>query len=314
MPTAPKTSTLSRIIMTIFSLHGFFGQPKPSFQLFLWWAMTVAPLSSTLAQNLPQSSPAAEVKQIIGLTEIKAIYHRPSVKGRKIWGDLVPYGVVWRTGANEATVISFADDITVNDLRVKAGDYALFTIPARNGDWTVILNKNVKSWGTTGFKDEDNVLTLRCKPRKVPFHETFEISFENVGRNYGELVIAWERMAVPLNLKVDVDRKANENIDVAIRTAGDNWRVYANCADYCLRNGTRLGEAQQWVDKALQLETKNFFPFWLKADLLALAGNYAEAIKMAEQSMVLGLAEQGDKFLYKKEVEESIAFWKAKLQ
>jgi hypothetical protein len=266
------------------------------------------------AQVLPQASPAAEVRQVIGLTEVKVVYHRPSIKGRKIWGELVPYGVVWRTGANEATVVSFSDDVTVNDLRVKAGEYALFTIPARSGEWTVVLNKNVKSWGATGFKDEDNVLTIRCKPRKIPFHETFEIEFENLGRSSGELLVAWERVAIPLTIKVDVDRKANENIDAAIRTAGTNWRVYANCADYCVHNGIRLGEARQWVDQALQIENKNFFPYWLKADLSALDGNFAEAIRLAEQSLALGLAEQGDKFLYKKEIGESIQFWKGKTQ
>jgi hypothetical protein len=283
-------------------------------------AYSVATLGAALAptnaqaQVLPQASPAAEIRQVIGLTEVKVVYHRPSVKGRRVWGELVPYGVVWRTGANEATVVSFADDVTVNDLRVKAGEYALFTIPARSGEWTVVLNKNVKSWGATGFKDEDNVLTIRCKPRKIPFHETFEIEFENLGRSSGELLIAWERVAIPLTIKVEVDRKANENIDAAIRTAGTNWRVYANCADYCVRNGIRLGEARQWVDKALQIETKNFFPYWLKADLSALDGHFAEATKLAEQSLALGLAEQGEKFLYKKEIEESIQFWKAKTQ
>jgi Protein of unknown function (DUF2911) len=280
----------------------------------LGFLLALSLLSPAWAQVLPQNSPAAEVHQVIGLTEINAVYHRPSVKGRKVWGSLVPYGIVWRTGANEATVISFSDDVTVNDLRVKAGDYALFTIPARSGEWTVILNKNVKSWGTTGFKDEDNVLTIRCKPRKIPLHETFEIEFENIGRSSGEMIISWERVAIPITIKVEVDRKANENIDAAIRVAGDNWRVYANCADYCLRNNIRLGEAQQWVDKALQLESKNFFPFWLKADLLALEGNFAESVKLAEKSLALGLAEQGEKFLYKKEIEESISFWKAKLQ
>ncbi|MCU0449665.1 MAG: DUF2911 domain-containing protein [Bernardetiaceae bacterium] len=269
-------------------------------------------------QNLPQSSPAAEVKQVVGLTEVKVVYHRPGVKNRKIWGKLVPYDVVWRTGANEATVVSFSDDVTVNDLRIKAGDYALFTMPARSGEWTVLLNKDTRSWGTTGFKEENNVLTIRAKPRKIPFKETFEISLENLGRNSAELLISWEKLAIPLVIKVDVDRKANENLDAAVRNAGENWRVLANCVEYCLRNNLRLGEARQWVDRCITLHdqqnAKNFFPFWLKADLLALDNDFAGAVKMAEKSLQFGLAEQGDRFIYKKVLEESIDFWKKRLQ
>lgn len=265
------------------------------------------------AQQLPLASPPCEWKQTIGLTDIAVKYHRPDVRGRQVWGKLVPYEKVWRTGANQATTISFTDDIWLNDLLIKAGTYAIFTIPQKKGDWTVMLNRNINSWGTLGFKDEDNLISFRARPYKVPFTETFTIEMANIGRSTADLLIRWERLALPIQVRVDLDTKVNQNIDRAIAAAAADWRVYTNCAEYCLRNNTRLGEARQWVEKAIQLNGQNFYPFWLKADLLALDFRFAEAIAAAQRALELGKAEQGDAFLYKADIERGIALWKSKV-
>lgn len=265
------------------------------------------------AQELPLASPKCEYSQVVGLTKISITYSRPSVKGRKIWGHLVPYDVVWRTGANEATVITFSDDVWLNDLRIAAGSYALYTIPHRNNEWDVILNKNARSWGTTGFRPEDNVLSVKARRRKASFTETFTIDIENLTRTTAQLVMRWEKAAVTVPIRVEVDEKVNRNITEAIRTAGDNWRVYANCAEYCLRNNIRLGEAKQWIDKALALKPDNFFPHWLRADYAALQGNFKEAVLAAEEALRLGIAESGNNFLYKQDIEKSIALWRSKV-
>ncbi len=283
---------------------------------FVKWALATIFCISNLvlyAQNLPLASPKCEYSQIVGLTKISIQYSRPSVKGRKIWGKLVPYDVTWRTGANEATVITFLDDVWLNDLRIAAGSYALYTIPHKRGEWDVILNKNSRSWGTTGFRPEDNVLSIKARRRKVPFTETFSISIENITRTTALLVMTWEKISVSVPIRVEVDEKVNKNITEAIKTAGDNWIVYANSAEYCLRNNIRLGEAKQWIDRALALKPNSFFPHWLKADYAALQGNFKEAIVSAEEALRLGIVESGSNFLYKQEIEKSIALWRSKI-
>jgi hypothetical protein len=278
------------------------------FSAFLWISSLVLH-----AQELPLASPKCEYSQIVGLTKISIQYSRPSVRGRKIWGHLVPYDVTWRTGANEATVITFSDDVWLNDLRIAAGSYALYTIPHRRGEWDVILNKNARSWGTTGFRPEDNVLSFKAPVRKTPFVETFSIDIENLTRTTALLVMRWEKIAISVPIRVEVDEKANRNITEAIRTAGDNWLIYANSAEYCLRNNIRLGEAKQWIDKALELKPNSFFPHWLKADYAALQGNFKDAIISAQEALRLGIAESGNNFLYKQDIEKSIALWRSKI-
>lgn len=283
---------------------------------FFWWVwIAIFCMNSFIvyAQDLPLASPKCEYNQIVGLTKISIQYSRPSVKGRKIWGQLVPYDVTWRTGANEATVITFADDVWLNDLRIAAGSYALYTIPHKRGEWDVILNKNSRSWGTTGFRPEDNVLSIKARSRKIPFSETFTIDIENLTRTTALLVMRWEKIAINVSIRVEVDEKTNKNITEAVRTAGDNWVIYANSAEYCLRNNIRLGEAKQWIDKALELKPNSFFPHWLKADYAALQGSFKEAIISAEEALRLGIAESGSNFLYKQDIEKSIALWRSKI-
>ena len=117
---------------------------------------------------LPYVSPKAFFKQTVGLTDITVEYNRPNVRGRTIWGDIVPYGKVWRTGANQATTINFSDDVWLNNNLVKAGKYAIYTIPNKN-EWTILLNKNADSWGVESYKEEDNVLSFKVKPLKDEF-------------------------------------------------------------------------------------------------------------------------------------------------
>jgi hypothetical protein len=285
------------------------------YKLFRWLLIAIFYISSFAgkAQELPLASPKCKYSQVVGLTEISIQYSRPSVKGRKIWGQLVPYDVVWRTGANEATVITFADDVWLNDLKIAAGSYALYTIPHKRGDWDVILNKNSRSWGTTGFRPEDNVLSIKARSRKIPFTETFAIAIENLTRTSALLVMSWEKIAISIPIRVEVDEKANRNITEAIRTANDNWLIYANSAEYCLRNNIRLGEAKQWIDKALELKPNSFFPHWLRADYAAMQGNFKDAIVSAEEALRLGIAESGSNFLYKQDIEKSIALWRSKI-
>src|SRR5687768_7029302 len=164
---------------------------------------------------LPQSSPKATVSQTIGLTEISVKYNTPSVKGREIWGKLVPYGKLWRTGANEATVVTFSEDVVVQGEPLKAGTYSLFTIPETHDNWTIIFNKNPNQWGTFDYKESDDVLRVPVQAIPSEFHETLFFSFTNIKRTGGQLNINWERIRIPIQIETEVDQKVIANIKKA---------------------------------------------------------------------------------------------------
>jgi Protein of unknown function (DUF2911) len=281
---------------------------------------SLASLLSSFAQDMSKSkvtlpfvSPKSTVKQMVGLTEITIEYNRPSVRGRTIWGDVVPYNKVWRTGANQATTIEFSDDVWLNTNLVKAGKYALYTIPTKN-EWTILLNKNAESWGTESYKEDDNVLSFKVKPLKDEFDETFKVEVSNIERTRADIFIEWEKVVIPIEIRVDVEQKVLTNILAAIKNAKDtDWEVFATCADYALKNGLFKDEVGLWIDKALEGNPKSFRPYWLKADFFALNGNFRTAIDLAKQALHLGMAERGDKFSYKADLERAIEMWETKL-
>ena len=162
----------------------------------------------TPAQELPRPSPKASVTQVIGFTEIAISYSSPGVKGRKIWGALVPYNKVWRTGANEATTISFSDDVTIEGHKIASGKYALFTIPSES-EWTVIFNKKPSQWGTFGYDEKDDLLRIKVKPEKnSEFKERLAFYIEPTGDNTGKVTLHWEKLKVSFNVQVEVIGKA----------------------------------------------------------------------------------------------------------
>ncbi|MFN3316104.1 MAG: DUF2911 domain-containing protein, partial [Raineya sp.] len=147
---------------------------------FIAFLFSFFAISALYAQELPQASPVSKLEQRIGLTDVSVRYSRPSVKERKIWGEVVPYRTIWRTGANACTVISFSDNVSINGQNVPAGEYSLFTIPTEN-EWTIILNKNTKLWGSDGYKQEEDVLRFNVKPEmNAPFTETMLFAFDNI--------------------------------------------------------------------------------------------------------------------------------------
>ncbi len=154
-------------------------------------------------------SPKAEVTQTIGLTDVTVSYSRPGVKGRKIWGGLVPYDKVWRAGANEATKITFSGNVLVNGKKVPAGSYGFFLIPHKN-EWTVIFNKVADQWGAFTYNETQDFLRINVKPQPSNFHEWLEYSFSDMkvnsrGKNSAVLSLLWEKIKLPLTIKADVD-------------------------------------------------------------------------------------------------------------
>ncbi|MFY7788015.1 MAG: DUF2911 domain-containing protein [Thermoflexibacteraceae bacterium] len=291
-------------------------------KIFLWSIILIGLLSMPLwvfAQEttkdskvvLPYSSPYSTAQQIIGLTAIKIEYYRPSVRGRNIWGEIVPYDKVWRTGANQATTIEFSDDVLLNDKQIKAGKYALYTIPSKK-EWTILLNKNADSWGTESYREEDNVVAFKVKPLKDKFEETFKIEIANIEKVTADIFIEWEHIVIPLTIRVELEEKVKQRIINAITYANEDWEVYATCADYCLRNNLFADKVGEWIDKAFQLNPTTFRTNWLKADWLATQGNFQGAIQMAQKALTLGLAERGEKFIYRADLERAIKLWETK--
>ncbi|MCB0397706.1 MAG: DUF2911 domain-containing protein [Flavobacteriales bacterium] len=266
------------------------------------------------AQDLPQPSPAAKVEQRVGLTDISVSYSSPGVKGRVIWGGLVPYGEVWRTGANKATAVTFSDDVKVNGKNLNAGTYALFTIPGEK-EWTIILSSNTEQWGSGSYKQEEDALRFNVKPGQASQRERLTFTFENTTENTTLLTLRWEKLSVAFPIVTEVDAKAQNNIKEALASAkADDWQVYRNSARYYLQSGNSLDQALEWVDKALTIKNDNWYTHALKGDIQAAMGKHKDAIASNQKAIELGEAEakaDGSEFSYKKDLEEEINKWKA---
>lgn len=262
---------------------------------------------STIAQDLPQPSPAASVSQTVGLTHFTVTYSRPGVKGRTIFGDLVPYGKLWRTGANKCTVIEFDTDVMVEGNKVPAGKYSLFTIPEKD-KWEIILNKNTELWGTGDYKQEEDIVRFFVKPEKTIITESMGFSFENVIKDDAQLVLTWSETLVRINVKVDSKETAMANIEGAIKKAQNEFRTYNKSSEYYLDNGIDAQQALTWAKKSVEME-KRFWNVKTLSEAYAATGDYKMAIKTAEES--LKLSEEAKYEPYVKANQENIAKWKA---
>lgn len=271
-------------------------------------ALLSLPLFSA-AQDLPAPSPAAKLEQRIGLTDVTVEYSRPSMKGRKIFGDLVPYGEVWRTGANKAPLLVAHGPLMVEGQELKSGKYSVFTVPHEGGAWEVIFNSNTELWGASDRKEAEDVLRVKCPVREAQTTETFTIAFENLGPDQAELVFRWEKTEAYLSLKVDSKPAAMKNISVATEDPKADYRTYARSASYYLDNDLGLEKALEWAQKSVTLEKKYWNTFTL-AKAQAASGKYADAVTSGEQAVELAKAEKDDGAV--KSYGEKVAEWKAK--
>jgi len=245
------------------------------------------------ALRTPQPSPTQTVKQDFGISSVELIYSRPGMRGRKIFGDLVPYGKVWRTGANSATRIKFADDVTIGGQTLKAGEYALYTIPNEK-EWEIIINKGSANWGTE-YKQEDDLLRVKAKATQLEQAvETFTIQFANVKSNSADLQIVWDKTSVSVPITTDVDKKVMAQIDNVMNR--DN-RPYFSAAMYYLETGRDLNQAVAWFDKAYSQNPKAFWVLHQKANALAKLGKKEEAKATAQKSMEIAKSEKNDDYV-----------------
>lgn len=226
--------------------------------------------------DLPQASQMAEVKQRIGYTDITVLYHSPQVNKRKVWGDLVPYGQVWRAGANENTIITFTDDVTINGSPLAAGTYGLHMIPGEN-EWQVIFSKNHTSWGSYFYKKEEDALRVSVKPEPCEYHEWLDYTFTERSEAMAKLALCWEKVRVPISIGVDVHTIALRHIREQLRgMPAFGWHGWEEAAQYCITNKINYDEALKWINRSIQVE-ENYTNLAAKARLLTLMGNSTEA-------------------------------------
>jgi len=234
--------------------------------------------------NTPSPSPTQTIHQQFGLAAIDLSYSRPGVKGRKIFGDLVPYGKVWRTGANGATTITFGDDVIIGQTKIAPGKYGLVTIPGKD-EWTIIITKQLDITNPAAYKPENDVVKVLAKPSTIGHSvETFTIQIDDVLPTSCTLWMTWENTAVPLRIKTDIDAKVMAQIDTAI--VGANPPYYA-AASYYFSNGKDLAKAKTWAQKATETNPDAYYMFYLLAEIQEKLGDKAGAIATANKSIEL---------------------------
>jgi Protein of unknown function (DUF2911) len=262
-----------------------------AFGLFL----AVEAQAQTPPISFPDASPACTIKQRVGLTDIEIDYSRPGIKGREVFGGIVPYGTVWRTGANQATRITFSTPVKLEGHEIPAGTYSLFTIPDK-GDWTIIINKDANQWGAFQYKQADDLLRFQVAPisMDVPI-ETFTIEFNRVRDESAVLNLAWDKTVVPIHLTVDVSSTLVPQIEAAMAQPGKKSDgFYFQAATFYYDHDLDLTNALTWVNAGLADNPNIAFEMLhLKAEILARQGDKTGAIAAAKQSTDLADKAEG---------------------
>ena len=257
-------------------------------------AIAVLVSSMTIAQlKTPQPSPLANIKQVVGLTEVNIEYSRPGMKDRKVFGELVPFGKIWRVGANASTKIDINENVKIGGKEVPKGKYALYAIPGET-EWTIILNKNLTLWGAGGYNQEEDLTRFNVKPTKLSDAvETFTIDFSHLTSNSGLINLAWENTKVSL----PIETNSNEAVEMQIKELlvdGPGAGTYYGAARYYLDNGKDLNMALIWINKAIEKRPDAFWYVHQKAKIQGKLGKTKEAIATAEESMNMAKKAEDD--------------------
>jgi tetratricopeptide (TPR) repeat protein len=266
--------------------------------------MTAPALAQRL--ELPALSPGAKVSQTAGLTEISVEYSSPGVRGRKIFGGLVPFGEVWRAGANAATKLSFSKDVTIDGKPVPAGDYAFFVIPQKApAAWTVILSSGVKQWGSMQYKKEQDFLRVDLKPVAIPDRERLGFVFPDFNSDQATLALEWEKVRLPLVIKL----KTSEQAAQVIKNLEENPQsAWTQAARYELEQTKNYDQAIKLADKSISMQ-EDWLNDWTKAQALAAKGDKKGALALAAKADELG-GKKPDRYFYAGEVKKALNEWK----
>lgn len=263
--------------------------------------------TALVAQKLPQPSPKGTVKQTVGVTDVTINYSRPSVKGRAVFGDLVPFDKIWRTGANSATTIAFDGPVKIDGIEVPAGEYAVLTTPGPEG-WVLMLNKNLKVSGSNGYTAAEDVLTSKMSVKSGEFTEMLTFTFDNVKDDAADVTLRWEKTMVSFHLEAPATEQSLVNIEKALAEKEVSAGVYGSAASFCVERKVRLEEALEWAKKSVEMDPKFYFVRTLSLAYEA-NGMRKEAIDAAERSLILSKEAGND--AYVKMNEEKLAEWRS---
>ena len=234
--------------------------------------------------TVPQPSQAASVSQTVGLTEITISYHRPRVQGRNVWGELVPYGEVWRAGANENTTIEFSTAVEVDGHPLAAGRYGFHTLPTA-GAWQVIFSSVDSNWGSFAYDAREDVLRVEVKPEAAPFEEALAFTFDDATARETTVALRWEKLRVPFKVTVDTPEIVYQSLKRELRGLGQFfWQPWNQAATTLLTSKVHLDDAMVWVDKSIAIQ-KNFANSFTKARLLGEKGDAAGAKKLMDEAL-----------------------------
>ena len=245
--------------------------------------------------DTPRPSPIGTVTQKTGLAEFTVTYSRPSAKGRKVFGDIVPFNEMWRFGANMATILKSNEEFSIQGNKIPAGEYSFFAIPGET-EWTLILNKTAKMSGTSNYKQEEDALRFKVKPETTPFKtETFTIGFANIRDNAAAIEVSWENTKVTFDVNVEFDAKVMKQIDDVM--AGPSAGAYNTAASYYFNNNKDMKKALEYVNKALEKGGDKYWILTLKAQIQASLMDYKGAVETANKAIVLAKADEDNSYV-----------------
>jgi len=267
-------------------------------------AFTAAAVAQGVPE-LPQASPLARVEQRVGITDFSVEYSSPGVKGRRIWGDVVAFDELWRTGANASTKLKASRDFTIGGKPVPAGTYSLLSIPGKKS-WTIILNANANLPGTRGYDEKSDVARITVEPKSVPTRERLTFLFADTTDGSTRLDLEWEQVRISLPITVDTGSQALANIDKALDEA---WRPHFVSARYLLDNGGDLDRALAYVNTSIGIKP-TWWNQWVKAQVLAKQDKASDAVTAAEAAQTLGAGDAVFEGFFKEDVSKAIAGWK----
>ena len=253
--------------------------------------------------DLPRPSPKASVTQTVGLTDISITHSSPGVRGRRIWGEVVPFDKLWRAGANECTKVAFSTPVTIEGKAVPAGAYCLFLLPKQSG-WTFILSKNAELSGTDEYKESDDAVRVPARTHAIPHRERLAFAILDFDDEMGTLAMEWEKLRVAVRFTTGT----RERVLAQIRALqGDDWAPYNSAARYLYTAGIEPKLAMQLVDRSIQLK-EEWNNVWTRAQLLHAAGKKSEALAAAQRAQTLGKASKN--FFAEEDVVKAVATWK----
>jgi predicted negative regulator of RcsB-dependent stress response len=274
-----------------------------------------ATANAQVALKTPEQSPAATVGQTVGLTEITVVYHRPAVGGRPIWGKLVPYGEPWRVGANENTTITFSTDVKIGGKPLKAGTYGLHALPTAK-DWTIMFSNMSVAWGSFTYDQKEDALRVSVTPRATTANEERLLyRFDDPTDTKATLVLAWEKLEVPITIEAETPKVVMASIREQLRSlAGFAWQGYAQAANYWVKNGGSLDEALKLVDRSIQMN-ENYQNLSVRAAIVEKQGNAKAAADLRAKAQALAtevdLNQAGYQLLAGKKVDEALKLFQA---